>query len=96
VSADQQIERLTVLTSDCLQLLSEGNVEGYLALEGERRHLMDSLPSELPSECRAGLQNLSALTEALRVEVKSGLHDLSLQLPKGGTGESGSGFSITA
>ena len=66
MSASVQLELLLSITSDCLSLLSEGQVEEYLSLEGERRHLLDSLPGDFPAACKPQLEQLQARSRPSR------------------------------
>jgi hypothetical protein len=96
MSASVQLELLLSITGDCLSLLSEGQVEEYLSLEGERRHLLDSLPGDFPSACKPQLEQLQALTEALTAEVKHSLAQMQSQVGIPGPPEASSGFSSWA
>lgn len=61
---EDDLDRLLLITGECLSLLGRGKVEEYLSLEHERRHLMDSLPAVTPAD-RGRLEQLQALTQAL-------------------------------
>lgn len=96
MSVFDQMERLLVLSGECLQLVSSGQVEAYLALEMERRHLLDHLPEDLPTSCRPQLEQLQAITQALQAEVALRLQQVQSELPRAAPNATGSGYSLWA
>lgn len=96
MSADLQLDRLIVLSQECLDLLSQDRIEDYLSLESERRHLLDHLPTDLSPDLRPRLEQLQAITEALSAEVSRSLAELKPKLKSAQPRETGSGYSSWA
>lgn len=96
MSSGVQLDRLIVISRECLSLLSSDRVEEYLALESERRHLLDHLSLDLPPELRPQLEELKAVTDALSGEVARKLSELKPQLTPLAPLEQGSGYTSWA